>query len=274
MVPKSYSEEPKESLMITSLFKTMQGEGPFAGRSCVFLRLTGCNLKCSFCDTFFDSGDTLSFQEIIVRIHEAELRFYRSRNIDIRSTALETQKRLLVITGGEPTAQPNLTGFIDQIIGLGWDVQIESNGLIKRHLHPDAYYVVSPKVNEKTKQFIKLNTDMLMRANCLKFVISKTEPGYTDIPEFALEWRKEADERGVEKRIYVSPMNMYATQPVKLGANGTLEGRSEVDERISFWTPGLLDMKKNQENHEWAAEIALKHRAYLTLQTHLMASLP
>src|SRR5271157_5894244 len=49
MVPKNYSAEPAASLKITSIFYTLQGEGPFSGTPCCFIRLTGCNLTCSFC---------------------------------------------------------------------------------------------------------------------------------------------------------------------------------------------------------------------------------
>jgi organic radical activating enzyme len=94
--------------------------------------------------------------------------------------------------------------------------------------------------------------------------------GYTDIPEFALEWKEQFPHR----HLFVSPMNMYLKAPEKVGDNANIKMRSQVDERISFWTPNLLDPVQNQRNHEYAAYIAMKHDARLSLQTHLYASLP
>ena len=82
------------------------------------------------------------------------------------------------------------------------------------------------------------------------------------------------------KEIYVSPMNIYKKEPQKakeMRASNqeiTIEERSTVDEIISFWEEGLLDMKANRRNHEYAAEYAMKYGFILNLQIHLFASLP
>jgi 7-carboxy-7-deazaguanine synthase len=269
-VPKSYKDEPAGTLKVTSRFgPTLQGEGPFSGRTAIFVRLMGCNIQCQFCDTFFDAGDTMTFDEVFNSAEKLWNDFYASVG-----TQTNVAKPLMVITGGEPMNQPNLSEFLKHPRAKDWDIQFESNGLIEREIQPENYLIISPKANEKTKQFIKLNSVMLDRADCLKFVISKTEEGYQDLPQFALDWRAKKRAEGKDARIYVSPMNMYNTQPIKIGPDGDIIARSETDERISFWTPGLLDLKANQENHEHAAFIAMKHQAYLSLQTHLYASLP
>jgi organic radical activating enzyme len=67
---------------------------------------------------------------------------------------------------------------------------------------------------------------------------------------------------------------MYVTQPLKLASDANLKDRSEVNERISFWTPNLMDPAQNQKNHEYAAFIAMKFGCRLSLQMHLYASLP
>ena len=74
------------------------------------------------------------------------------------------------------------------------------------------------------------------------------------------------------KPVYVSPMNIYNKLPEKT-ANTSIEERSRVDEVISFWEPGLLNMKANQANHEYAARLCLKHGFVLNLQMHLYAGL-
>ena len=61
---KYFKETPVDSLFVTSMFFTLQGEGPYAGLPAVFIRLTKCNLTCSFCDTFFDDGEWMTFEQI------------------------------------------------------------------------------------------------------------------------------------------------------------------------------------------------------------------
>jgi organic radical activating enzyme len=54
---KYFADAPADSLFVTSMFFTLQGEGPYSGMPALFIRLAKCNLDCSFCDTFFDDGD-------------------------------------------------------------------------------------------------------------------------------------------------------------------------------------------------------------------------
>ena len=61
---KFFDKAPKESLYVTSMFFTLQGEGPYAGLPALFIRLAKCNLACSFCDTFFDDGTWMTYDEI------------------------------------------------------------------------------------------------------------------------------------------------------------------------------------------------------------------
>lgn len=273
--PKSYKDQPNDSLLVTSIFYTIQGEGLWSGRPAVFVRLTGCNLVCSFCDTYFDSGDTLTYEQIIGKILAAVGTYYMNNSAAVIPYN-ERQRLLIVITGGEPLNQPNLTRFLQICHEQGFDTQIESNGTIKRELPPETHLVISPKINERTNHYVKVNDELLQRANTLKFVASSTMPGYTDIPDWAVEWYHSYDPELPyrQRHMYISPMNMYAKQPMKLGENGTLEGRSEIDETISFWEPGLLDMKANQANHEHAAQLAMKYGCRLNLQMHLYCSLP
>jgi 7-carboxy-7-deazaguanine synthase len=56
--------------MVTSMFFTLQGEGPYAGMPALFIRLAKCNLDCSFCDTFFDDGDTFTYAELETKVYD------------------------------------------------------------------------------------------------------------------------------------------------------------------------------------------------------------
>lgn len=266
--PKEYLLLPHRSLAVTSIFFTLQGEGPFQGQPCVFVRLTGCHLACPFCDTFFDEGEVLSFDDIFIKIKDTILNYYGvTRLID---TPLS--KILIVVTGGEPLLQTNLTSFLRECHeNHDFCTQIESTGSIYRDIPAESVLLLSPKKNDKNGAQIPVNKNLLERADYMKFVVSKTDRHYQDIPDFALEWHRYSRNHG---KLYVSPMNCYNKLPQKLGSGAKLEDRSEVNERISFWTEGLLDQKKNQENHEHAAYLAMKHGAKLTLQMQLYANLP
>lgn len=95
-------------MLVNEIFYSLQGEGYYTGVPAVFVRLTGCNLRCPFCDTDFDKGKEMSEEEIV-----AEVRKFPARHI--------------VITGGEPTFQLNerLTTLLHE---AGMFIQIETNG--------------------------------------------------------------------------------------------------------------------------------------------------
>ena len=95
-------------MLVNEIFYSLQGEGYYTGVPAVFVRLTGCNLRCPFCDTDFDKGKEMSEEEIV-----AEVRKFPARHT--------------VITGGEPTLQINkrLTFLLHK---SGMFIQIETNG--------------------------------------------------------------------------------------------------------------------------------------------------
>ena len=68
---KYFKDAPADSLFVTSMFFTLQGEGPYAGLPALFIRLAKCNLDCSFCDTFFDDGDWMTFDQIESKMYSA-----------------------------------------------------------------------------------------------------------------------------------------------------------------------------------------------------------
>lgn len=130
-----------------SIFPTIQGEGPFAGRPAVFVRLAGCNLQCPACDTEYTEGAKDVMPEYI---YDEVLKHGKIG-------------RLVVITGGEPFRQ-NLTPLIKLLISRSIKVQIETNGTLAPSEGFDTLYptkmvtvVCSPKagkVNEKLQPFI------------------------------------------------------------------------------------------------------------------------
>lgn len=102
--------QPK--LWVHSIFRTIQGEGPMAGIPAIFVRLAGCNLKCYWCDTDFDTGTWMTAAEVQAKADELSTGY----NIP-----------LLVLTGGEPLRQ-NILPLIK--LSTNRDVQIETAGTL------------------------------------------------------------------------------------------------------------------------------------------------
>lgn len=118
-----------KDLEYVDLFYTIQGEGPFAGRPAVFLRLAGCNLQCKFCDTDYTSNRKV--------INVAEL---------VDKLKNDFKCRFLVITGGEPLRQAGAVSRLLRNIIDAWEVQIETNGTLSvENLYNKVSIVVSPK---------------------------------------------------------------------------------------------------------------------------------
>lgn len=125
--------EDGQSLWIQSVFYTLQGEGPFIGTPALFVRLAGCNLKCFWCDTDFESSKWQpDLDELLERIESMR----------------PEHCQLVVITGGEPFRQ-NLAPLVERLLQKELTVQIETNGTLWVDLpdHPKLYIVCSPKTN-------------------------------------------------------------------------------------------------------------------------------
>lgn len=175
-----------DSLDIQSIFRTFQGEGIFVGYPSVFVRLGGCNLDCSFCDTEFENFSNKSIDQIIdqVNLLSGESNNYKTHN-------------LIVITGGEPFRQP-IEKLCDQLINLGYIVQIETNGTIFRDVHSDVKIICSPK---NTNGFHIIRDDLLKRIDALKFIISASDNKYNYVGDVG--------QKKYNTKIYVQPMDEY-----------------------------------------------------------------
>ena len=97
-------------MKINEIFKSLQGEGLYSGTPCVFIRMSGCNLKCDFCDTRHESGTDMSEDEIVDAVSR-----YATPHV--------------VITGGEPMLQLTVS-LLDKLHDAGKYIHIETNGTI------------------------------------------------------------------------------------------------------------------------------------------------
>jgi organic radical activating enzyme len=282
---KYFKDAPADSLFVTSMFFTLQGEGPYAGMPALFIRLAKCNLDCSFCDTFFDDGDWMTYDQIETKMDETIWNFWQSKGKEMPKWVYEPAEGrktypniVLVMTGGEPLIQENISAFMARQLSEFKEVQVESNGIPDTVVPEGVTLVCSPKCVEKNGVAIKYyapSKTILDRADCLKFVMSADpESPYSSVPDWALAWR---DRTG--KQIYCSPMNVYNSLPQRIkllrSEKGTITmaERSTVDEVISWWEPGLLNLEANQRNHEYTGQYCVENGLRLNLQQHLYASL-
>lgn len=133
---------------INDIFYSLQGEGHNTGRAAVFIRFAGCNLRCSFCDTEFDTYREMSDEQILEAISQYPARF-------------------VVLTGGEPTLQVD-EAFVELLHQHGYEVAMESNGTRPAPQNLD-WLTVSPKVRSE-----KLEVKSEKLADELKVVFDET----------------------------------------------------------------------------------------------------
>lgn len=113
-----------DQLAVNEIYLSLQGESTFAGLPCVFVRLTGCNLRCSYCDTAyaFTEGTRRSLTEIIAEIHRLAATY---------APAVSTPRLPLVeLTGGEPLLQSNTLPLMRQLCDAGFTVLLETSGAL------------------------------------------------------------------------------------------------------------------------------------------------
>jgi len=106
-------EPAQATLLVNELYASIQGESTFAGRPCVFIRLTGCPLRCVWCDTeyAFGGGERIDLNDLIERVGEFKI-------------------PLLELTGGEPLAQKACIPLMKRLCDEGYEVLLETSGAI------------------------------------------------------------------------------------------------------------------------------------------------
>jgi 7-carboxy-7-deazaguanine synthase len=146
---------------ITEIFHSIQGESTHAGRPCVFVRLTGCNLRCRWCDSAytFTGGETMSLDAVIDRV-----RSYGTK--------------LVEITGGEPLAQKESFELIERLCNDGCEVLIETSGSIDiTPVDRRAKIIIDVKCpgSREMEKNLWSNLDHLRPHDEIKFVIADRE---------------------------------------------------------------------------------------------------
>ena len=147
----------KKSLRITEIFSSIQGETSKIGLPTTFIRLTGCPLRCQYCDTSyaFYGGEVMLIENIICQVKEFNFR-------DV------------CVTGGEPLAQPNSKKLLKDLADLDFQVSLETGGSINLEEIDERVKIImdikTPDSGEATKNRWK-NIELLKKSDELKFVI-------------------------------------------------------------------------------------------------------
>lgn len=145
------------SLRITEIFYSLQGEARTAGRPTVFVRLTGCPLRCTYCDSeyAFFGGERLSLAEILEQVASYKPQY-------------------VCVTGGEPLAQPNCLPLLEALCDQGYDVSLETSGAMSiESVDTRVSRVVdlkTPDSNESARNLYE-NVAFLTPNDQVKFVI-------------------------------------------------------------------------------------------------------
>ncbi len=136
---------------VNEIFYSLQGEGLWSGTPMVFVRLSGCNLRCPFCDTDFRHGQPMSASEIVARVREAG-----------------TDCRRICLTGGEPLLQAD-EKLIQAFHEAGYAIHMETNGTCKAPEGLD-WITLSPK-----EDFVPDGMVVLDRADEVKLVYANAD---------------------------------------------------------------------------------------------------
>lgn len=149
------------SLRITEIFFSLQGEANTAGFPTVFVRLTGCPLRCHYCDSeyAFYGGERLSFESILKKVSEYGARY-------------------VCVTGGEPLAQPNCIPLLTQLLDIGYHVSLETSGAMDvTSVDPRTDIVLDLKTpgSGELKKNLYDNLEQLKKSDQIKFVLCSRE---------------------------------------------------------------------------------------------------
>lgn len=231
------------TLEVHSIFYTIQGEGVLMGIPAVFIRLGGCNLRCYWCDTDFETGNkVMSVDEMVVKVIEADC-----------------PTKLVVITGGEPFRQKFLV-LVTKLNSAGFSVQAETAGTLDLRGTTNRFFrgvgntaignpwnntlIVSPKTP-------KIQDDIRKSATAFKYIIKAGEISSDDGLPFACTQKP----LRLNKKNNVIPITAKLARPNR----GTIIFVQPCDE---------YDEEKNKANREACVDIAKRYGYRISLQMH------
>ncbi len=206
-------------LRVTEIFASIQGETSYAGYPFAFVRLTGCNLRCRYCDTTYayDGGEEFPLEEIVSRV----------RSFGIPRVA---------VTGGEPLLQPEAFDLVRAFLDQGDTVLVETNGTVPlAPLDPRAVKIMDVKCpgSGEERKMLWENFSVLTPRDEVKFVIA-SEEDYRYAKEILSRYRRE-----IRFAILFSPAFGFLP-PEKLAGwmvGDALEARFQLQLHKLVWGP-------------------------------------
>ena len=183
-----------DSLTINEIYLSLQGESTFAGLPCVFIRLTACNLRCSYCDTAyaFTQGRKMTLAEITARVHELAAPYQPSQtaasNAQLQNSAFiiphssfpiqHSRLPLVELTGGEPLLQKNSLPLMKSLCDAGYTVLLETSGALDiAPVDPRVHRIMDLKCpgSGEVRRNRWQNLSLLKAGDEIKFVIGTAQ---------------------------------------------------------------------------------------------------
>jgi len=155
-------------MQVVEIFSSIEGEGKRAGILCTFVRLAGCNLRCSYCDTVYSQhysdGVTMTVSEVV-------------------KACTEFGVKAITLTGGEPLIHDDVERLIHELNRAGFEVNIETNGsvninnMIERFEYPNSFFTVDYKCPSSGmgSSMLLINFCHFTEKDVLKFVVGSRE---------------------------------------------------------------------------------------------------
>jgi 7-carboxy-7-deazaguanine synthase len=212
---------------LIELYKSVQGESSFAGLPCIFVRLAGCNLRCTWCDSeyTFSGGKPFTEDEVVAQIEAL------------------APCRLVEFTGGEPMLQAReLLPLMQRLLNEGYTLMIETSGERPLVDVPKAVHkivdVKCPGAGSAANSFRMENLNALTSGDEVKFVISDRNDY-----EFAREFIREHALEKKAGQILLSPAFQKMPSPQRTADNMALDPRKLVDWMLEDGVPARLSLQ-------------------------------
>jgi len=193
-------------LKINEIYQSIQGESSFTGIPCVFIRLTGCNLRCTYCDTeyAFYEGNSMTLREVVSTVQGFGLKHVE-------------------ITGGEPLMQKDVFPLMEELLSKGYRVLLETGGSISlKNVPPGVIRIMDfkcPGSGEEARNDYG-NLDLLVPGDEVKFVI---------LDRADYEWsRNMVKTHALNEKAEVLFSSVHDKLPLKDLANWILEDKLPV----------------------------------------------
>ena len=201
------SESQAGFLRVTEIFHSIQGESTWAGLPCTFVRLTGCPLRCVWCDTAyaFHGGERMDLDEILDQVNQIDC-------------------RLVEITGGEPLIHPGAFTLAGELVRHGYTVLVETSGAVDvSGLDPRVHRIMDlkcPGSGEADKNLWS-NLDVLTSRDEVKFVVA-------DMSDY--DWaRTTIRDRGLDLRVRAGELRALLMSPVWETASASATAGKEAE---------------------------------------------